>query len=59
MSAIGWGNDCKQFKLSHIPGWLASVIAEPIINATLLYSFKLSTNAAPLVKESVLYAYTY
>ena len=38
MSAVGWGNDCIQFKLSHKPGWLPSIAeGDSIINATLLY----------------------
>ena len=37
-SATGWGNDCKQFKLSHEPRGLASIVeGDSIINATLLY----------------------
>ena len=38
MSAIGWGNDCIQFKLSHKPS-VADLNWEgdSIINTTLLY----------------------
>ena len=36
MSAIGWGNDCKQFKLSHTPRVAASIAeGDSIINTTL------------------------
>ena len=38
MSAVGWGNGCIQFKLSHKPGvaGLNIVEGDSIINATLL-----------------------
>ena len=36
MSAIGWGNDCIQFKLSHKPRVATSIEeGDSILNATL------------------------
>ena len=38
MSAIGWGNDCNEFKLLHTPKVSASIAeGDSTINATLLF----------------------
>ena len=38
MSATSCSNDCKQLKLSHRPGWLASIMeGDSMVNITLLY----------------------
>ena len=41
MSAVGWGTDCIQFKLSRKPGVAGLAEGDSIINASLLYYCKI------------------